>query len=77
MMFVLRGDQAREGLVSCDVRRSGAGLYKSYYFKSLAVHLTEAAKDVGTKGDVVGTHHNVVLIVGTEDDVVWKGFMKF
>jgi len=78
MMFVLRGDHGREGLVSCDVRRSGAGMYKAYYFRSLAVHLTEPTKDIGeSTGDVVGDHHNLIVVVGTKDDVVWKGFMRF
>ena len=80
MMFVLYGDNGRSGLVSCDVRRGGAGLYKTYYFKSLAVHLNDEVKDVAggdVAGSVTGKHQNVVLLVGGEEDVVWQGFMKF
>jgi hypothetical protein len=67
MMFILRAPQ-KEALVTCDVRKIHSRIFtSSYQFKSLAVHL----KDNNTK-----TTETRVLI-GRDEDVIYKGILKF
>ena len=67
MMFILRSP-GREALVSCDVRKMHTRLFSSSYnFRSLAVHL----KDTKTKE----TESRIIL--GRDEDVIYKGIMKF
>jgi hypothetical protein len=70
MMFVLRSPDGKEGLVSCDVRTASAGVHATHYFHSLAVHLS-----AGSSGDKKPSKS--VVIIGREDDVVFKGLMRF
>ena len=67
MMFILRSP-GKEALVSCDVRKMHTRLFSSSYnFRSLAVHL----KDTKTKE----TESRILL--GRDEDVIYKGIMKF
>lgn len=67
MMFVLRGPNGREGLVSCDVRKMETGLLSStHHFQSLAILLSDPA----TKDPVP------LILIGREEDVVFRGMLK-
>lgn len=74
MMLVLRSPDGKEGLVSCDVRTSSAGIHATHYFHSLAVHLSNPG--VGSKVVPEGAPKSVIII-GRDEDVVYKGLMRF
>lgn len=67
MTFVLRGADGKEGLVSCDVRKRRSGVFGEAVFQSLAVQLTDTMQNTSS----------LVVIAGTEDDVVLRGNLKF
>jgi hypothetical protein len=69
MMFILRSADGKEGLVSCDVHKSGSmfGTSASYYFNSLAVHLSSGSSDGKPATQIV---------IGKSEDIVYKGIMS-
>jgi hypothetical protein len=68
MMFVLKNAEGKEGLVSCEVRKADGTMFgTSYYFHSLAVHLS----DPTTK------QKEAVVLVGSDTDIVYNGIMNF
>jgi hypothetical protein len=67
MMFVMHGPDGKEGLVSCDVRKLQSGLVSSqHHFQSLAVLLS----------DPITNDPVPLILIGREQDVVFRGMMK-
>ena len=69
MMFILRNPvNGREGLVTVDIQKESTGFLTSTdTFKSLAVTLSDTAASGDPK---------TVIIIGRQEDVVYRGLMK-